>query len=191
MRWRSASGSRGGRGPRRGVDLAGALLGSGQRARRAGLGPAAAPAAIRAVAPAIRPDVAPRRSGRRSGIAVDATGAVTVSLRRRVTSAAWTAPLPPDPYQFLPPVPSFELSSDDVADGDDDAGAPRQRRVRRRGRRGRLTAAGAGRDFPPETKSFAVTVYDPDAPTASGFWHWAVFNIAGDGDRAAQRGRYH
>ena len=79
------------------------------------------------------------------------------------------------PYEIIGVVPTFTLSSDDIAEGE-------------RLARGQVSGImGAGGDdaspqlswsgFPPETKSFAVTVYDPDAPTASGFWHWAVCNL--------------
>ena len=39
------------------------------------------------------------------------------------------------------------------------------------------------KDAPKETKSFAITIYDPDAPTGSGWWHWVVFDISKDANQ--------
>jgi len=81
-----------------------------------------------------------------------------------------------NPFARLPEVPSFTVTSTSIADGQP-LPAPQ------------LSAAfgvPGGQDLSPQlswsgapegTKSYAVTVYDPDAPTQSGFWHWAVANI--------------
>jgi len=40
-----------------------------------------------------------------------------------------------------------------------------------------MSPALSWKDAPKGTKSFAITIYDPDAPTGSGWWHWIVYNI--------------
>lgn len=45
---------------------------------------------------------------------------------------------------------------------------------------GNLSPQLAWADAPAGTRSFVVTVYDPDAPTGSGFWHWVVANLPAD-----------
>ena len=78
-----------------------------------------------------------------------------------------------DPNWNLPEVPSFELSSPDFKQGDQLPVWARGSGDGAEDRSPTLSWSGA----PGETRSFAVTVFDPDAPMAGGYWHWAVYNI--------------
>jgi Raf kinase inhibitor-like YbhB/YbcL family protein len=84
----------------------------------------------------------------------------------------------PDPYASLPQLPTFTLSSDSVTDGQPLAKAQISGIMGAGGEDVSPQLSWSG--FPEETRSFVVTVYDPDAPTASGFWHWAVANLPAD-----------
>jgi hypothetical protein len=87
-----------------------------------------------------------------------------------------TASRPSGPHEFLPAVPTFTVTSTDIAEGAT-LGAPQLS--------GAFGVPG-GEDVSPQlswtgapegTRSYTLTCYDPDAPTGSGFWHWAVTNI--------------
>lgn len=82
---------------------------------------------------------------------------------------------PYDPYDFMPPIRTFSLTSESVANGE---------QLAREQVSGILGAGGSDispqlswSGFPEETRSFTVSMFDPDVPTASGFWHWAVANV--------------
>jgi Raf kinase inhibitor-like YbhB/YbcL family protein len=73
---------------------------------------------------------------------------------------------------------AFELTSPDIRDGATLSAAQVYSGFGCSG--GNLSPELNWRDAPAGTQSFALTVYDPDAPTGSGWWHWLVYDIPAD-----------
>ena len=95
----------------------------------------------------------------------------TLSVRKMSS-----APFPYNPYDCLPPAPTFQVTSTDITDGGVMPGPQCSKAFGVEGGEDvspNLTWSG----FPPETKSFVVSCYDPDAPTCSGFWHQVIYDI--------------
>lgn len=82
------------------------------------------------------------------------------------------------PYADLPELPTFTVTSTDVTDGEPVA-TPQVSGIMGAGGEDvspQLSWSGA----PEGTQSYVVTMFDPDAPTPSGFWHWSLSNIPAD-----------
>ena len=78
-------------------------------------------------------------------------------------------PVSPNPYDLLPQVPAFAVTSDDVTEGQ----ALKDDQVASAGD----TSPQLSWDAVDGAQSYVVTCFDPDAPTPSGFWHWAVVDL--------------
>lgn len=86
-----------------------------------------------------------------------------------------------DPLETLPSVPQFNVEATDV-NPDQTFSLPQY--SGRMGIQGGKDESPAIRfsNVPEETKSLVVQIYDPDAPTAGGYWHWTVINLPKDAE---------
>ncbi|MDP9094237.1 MAG: YbhB/YbcL family Raf kinase inhibitor-like protein [Actinomycetota bacterium] len=80
-----------------------------------------------------------------------------------------------DPYEKLPQVASFTLTSADISDGEAMSPAHAYEGAADGAQNASPHLAWSG--YPDGTKSFVVSCYDPDAPTPSGFWHWILVDL--------------